>query len=99
MQIVSIRHLEDCFDGTIMKEVTFDRSIDEQFIRYWEIHGTLQYFPSFARPFFTVDVPRRFVLKGIQGNLTARLILCREGIEENERRFRSLVDYGAIPDG
>ncbi len=77
-----------------MKEATFDEPITSAFIQFWGTHGALQYFPSFARPFFVVDVPGRFILKGIEGNSTARIVISKSNQEANERAFCGTVaDY------
>ena len=78
MRIVQIKEIEDCFDEDIMKEVVFDQPVEEAFIGQLGSLGRLQYFPHFARPFYRLDADLGFVLKGIQGNRTARLILGRE---------------------
>ncbi len=92
MKIVSIRRLEDCFDGTIMKEVVFEAPITKAFILSWESYGRVHYYPAFARPFFSVDVAERFIFKGVEGNTTARLILCRDNLKHNEKLFRRLIE-------
>lgn len=92
MTILDIRPQEDCVDGDLQKEVVFDRPIDESFIRYLENAGALQYFSDFARPFFRVDAPEGFVLKGIQGRKTCQLITNKTDPDGCVQRVRWIVE-------
>lgn len=80
MDIIEIKPLEDCFDESIMKEITFNQPVTEDFIFYFGNLGKLEYFPDFPKPYFKVDVEDKFILKGILGNKTIRLILYRKNI-------------------
>lgn len=83
MKVISVKPQEDCFDSSIMKEVFFDQPVTADFIGFWEKKGDLSYFPSFARPFFKVDVKGHYFLKGIQGNSTAKLVLYKKNPEKS----------------
>lgn len=83
MKVKSIKPREDCFDSSIMKEVLFDQPVTEDFICFWEKKGELSYFPSFARPFFKVDVKGHYFLKGIQGTTTAELVLYKKNPDKS----------------
>ncbi len=75
MKVVEIKILEDCFDGTSMREILLDQPITSDFIKYFEHIARLQYFPDFARPFFKADNKEHFSVKGIEGNCTLRAVL------------------------
>ncbi len=92
MKIVQIKSIEDCLDNSNTREVLFDQPVDRSFILYLGEAGELQYFRNFARPFYRLDVPDLFVFKGVEGNSTARIILCRSSMEQALSRFISLVD-------
>jgi len=92
MKIVRIRPLEDCLDDSNTKEVLFDHPVDRTFILYLGEAGELQYFPNFARPFFRLDVPDLFVFKGVEGNLTSRIIFNQSQKDQALFRFVSLVE-------
>ena len=88
MNIIHIGHLEDCFDGTFMKEVTFDRPVTKAFIDFFLTKGTGEYFGDFARPFYKISISRHYLLKGVEGNTHLRLIVSRDYPEENIKRFQ-----------
>ncbi|MCP4547863.1 MAG: hypothetical protein GY835_15480 [bacterium] len=92
MKVRSIRELEDCFDGSFIKEATLDGKIDRDFIKYLGSFGELEYHSDFARPYYRVDRKEMFTLKGVEGNSSLRLILARKRIEEAERFFTSIVE-------
>ncbi len=75
MNIAEIKHLEDCFDGSFIKEIAFEKPISKEFILYLGGDGKLQYFPKFARPFFKLVKQRKYECKGVEGNLAIRIIL------------------------
>jgi hypothetical protein len=75
MQIIDILHIEDCFDGSYIKEFVFDVAVNEDFILFLGQHGQLSYFKTFARPFYKIIFPSQTYLKGVQGNTTARAML------------------------
>ncbi len=98
MKIIDIRTQEDCFDGDLQKEVVFDQPIAESFIRHLEKAGSLQYFSDFAKPFFRLDAPEGFVLKGIQGRKTCQLITSKADPEGCMLRVRHIVEsFSARP--
>jgi hypothetical protein len=97
MNIINIKEIEDCFDGSFIKEILFDREVTEEFIKYLGKAGELDYFPSFAKPFYKVQLPGKYIVKGVQGNKTARIILYRDNIEESQEYFRKYVSYFKAP--
>jgi hypothetical protein len=91
MKVVRVKNQADCFDGSIMKEVQFDRPVTKEFIDFMGTKGELDYFPHFARPFFKVEVKGRYYLKGIENNSSASLILYKNQPENNLNVFLSTV--------
>ena len=91
MKVIKIKEIEDCFDGSFMKEALFDNVVTKNFIYYLALSGELEYFPSFARPFYKVNVPGRYMVKGVEGNKTARLITNRKNREESQKNFLEYV--------
>lgn len=73
MEIIEIKHVEDCFDGSLIKELRISKEITKEFIYAVAGGGDIQYFAHFAKPFFKIRIPNRFDLKGIQGNTTMRI--------------------------
>ena len=73
MQIEKIIAVDDCFDGTMIKEITFSSVITKEMIFILGKDGNIQYFPDFARPFFKIRKRGIYDLKGIEGNKTMRV--------------------------
>lgn len=74
MNIVDVRHIEDCFDGSYLYEILFDTEITSTFIEALGTEGRLQYHRDFARPFFKAVFNGRFTIKGVEGNTSVRLL-------------------------
>lgn len=89
MNVLEVKKIEDCFDGSLMQEILLDEPISPDFIKFWEDFGLLDYFTSFARPFFRVQVPGCYYLKGIEGNTSLRIILYKSNPIAFLQRFLS----------
>ncbi len=75
MKVVDVKHVEDCFDGSLIKELLLDSEITKELIFALGEGGTVQYFGHFARPFFKIRVEGLYDLKGIEGSRTMRVHL------------------------
>jgi len=91
MKILEIKQIEDCFDGSFIKEILFDTPISKDFIRHLGKAGTLRYYATFARPFFKVFKPGNYEFKGVEGNCTIRILL-KKNAEAALEDFRNIVD-------
>lgn len=93
MRVLSVKHIEDCFDGSFIKELLLDEPISRDLILYLGRVGKLQYFPDFPRPFFKIDATG-MTCKGIEGNNTIRVVVYEKNqleelkaiIEQNEKK-------------
>ena len=75
MKVVETRHMEDCFDGSLIKEILLaEKIIREQIFTLGE-GGYIQYFPDFPRPFYKIRISGLYDIKGIEGNNTMRVHL------------------------
>lgn len=83
MKILEIKELENCFDGSFMKEATFDMIVEKKFIDYLGKYGELEYYGNFLRPFYKLSIPFKFILKGIEGNNTAQIVFYRSNMEDS----------------
>lgn len=92
MKIIEITNLEYCLNGPYIKELTFDSGITDDFIYYLGELGELEYYKNFVKPFYRIEHPLEFILKGIQGKNTAKIILCRKNIDYHLEKFKILVD-------
>ncbi len=75
MEVVKVKDIEDCLDGSFIKELLLSQEISKDFIFELAGKGNLEYFSDFARPFFKIRVSGVYDLKGVQGNKTIRIHL------------------------
>ena len=75
MKVIEIRHIEDCFDGSLIKELLFSEKISRNFIYALNKKGDIQYFAHFSRPFFKIRVNNIYDIKGIEGSNSVRIHL------------------------
>jgi hypothetical protein len=92
MTIVNVRHIEDCFDGSYMYEILFDAEITQPFIRSLGAVGQLQYYESFARPYFRAVFPNQFTVKGVEGQRTVRVTAYDSNMEPVLGLLRELAE-------
>lgn len=92
MEIIRITNLEYCLNGPYIKELTFDTCIQDDFIYYLGELGELEYYSHFVKPFYKVECPLEFILKGIKGKNDAKIILCRKNIDYHLEKFKVLVE-------
>jgi len=91
MKITGVRHIEDCFDGSYVHEILFDADITSTFIESLGTEGKLQYYRSFARPFFKAVLADRFTIKGVEGNRTIRVLSYEENLERTLDHLNQLI--------
>ena len=90
MRVVETKDIEDCFDGSCIKEVRLEAPITKSLVFALGNEGDVRYYDHFARPFFKVRVPNKFDLKGIAGNDTLRVHL-KNPEEYSLERFCALL--------
>ena len=77
MHVVRIKKIEDCFDGSFIKEFELDKKISKDFIITLGQGCCLEYFSDFARPFFRIEKKNEFQIKGVENNTTMQVIFNR----------------------
>ena len=92
MKVIEIKDIEDCFDGSFIRELLLDENTDKNFIQSLSQFGQLRYFPDFARPFFKVLVPKVAEFKGVEGNNTIRLLLYDENAKKWMNKFVNWIE-------
>lgn len=65
MNILSMKKLDDCFDGSMIWEIELDEKITEEWIYGLSGKGKLEYFKDFPRRFFRVFLPDGSQAKGV----------------------------------
>jgi hypothetical protein len=75
MKVIDVKHVEDCFDGSLIYELLLDADIDKDLIFAIGEGGYVQYFDKFAKPFFKIRMTGQYDLKGIAGERNLRIHL------------------------
>lgn len=92
MRICESKPIQNCFDGSYMKEIVFDKPVNKAFIDYLGLSGELEYFSDFPRPFYRVQRTKGYLLKGIEGNDYLRIYFLRTYLDEALNFFQDYVD-------
>ncbi len=82
MKILQITDVPDCFNTSLTKEILFDQPVTKDYIQYLGQHGQLDYYAEFPRPFYKLQKSGYYILQGVEGTDTARVILDRTRVQE-----------------
>lgn len=76
MTVSEVTHVEDCLDGTTIKEILLAEPADRALADRLSVLGDMDYYEHFPKPFFriTCDVVQ---IKGVAGSHRIRLWLSR----------------------
>lgn len=77
MKVIRIKKIEDCFDGSFIKEFELDEKISEHFIKKLGQGCCLEYFSDFPRPFFRIEKKNQYQIKGVENSTTMQAIFIR----------------------
>lgn len=92
MRLLAVKMVEDCFDGSVIKEFIFDTPISEPFIKKLGVIGALEYFPEFPRPFFRIEKKDDYQIKGVVQNKTMRVIFNRSCDPDCVTKLAAIID-------
>ncbi len=90
MYVVTVREIEDCVDGSLIREVQFDDDLDTAAIRRLQPLGNFEYYADFPRPFFRISTDD-YQLKGVEGTPRLRLWCRSETVLGVIDEIRSLI--------
>ena len=81
MKVKKIKKIEDCLEGTNVRDFLLDGFLNKKFIDYLGKLGKYIYNDEFAKPFFKVIVRGKYTIKGARGikhfALCSRKPLCQ----------------------
>lgn len=77
MKVTAIQNVEDCFDGSQIKEIYLESAMTEKFIHQLGAGLRFEYFAEFPRPFFRIISPQ-FQIKGVLNGHSLRAIFNRD---------------------
>jgi len=92
MKIVSIKKVEDCFDGSTIFGYEFDQAWSHEAIMQLETLGTVEYFAQFPKPFFRAIGREGLIVKGVEGEPTCRAIYPRRNKEATKAEFERIFE-------
>ncbi len=75
MNLLKIKRIEGCMEGSNVWDMLFDKEIDKDTIDSLGTMGKLIYNSAMEKPFFKVIVRGKYTIKGSEGNKTLRVIL------------------------
>lgn len=81
MDIIRIIKLEECIDGLNSFEVLCSDSITKDFIYFLGDEGALDYY-SFKKPFYKIDIPDKYIINGVEGNNTFKVMIYKKDSAE-----------------
>jgi len=99
MKVLETVALEVCLDGSVRKEFSLDEVVTRDVIGHLGAVGSLEYFPSCARPFFRVTRPGCYVLKGVEGNATFQVLFIIDSHQHEDDLTRHIEAYRRDEDG
>lgn len=65
MKVVRLENLEDCFDGSFIKEFELDEMLSESLVKKLGQGCFFEYFADFPRPFFRIEKKDFYQIKGV----------------------------------
>ena len=87
MELINIKKIEDCFDGSVIFEYFFNEEIKEKFMKKLSEKGKLDYYPEFPRPFFKIITSDGLQIKGIIGDASLQVIYPQTDKWEKKKAF------------
>lgn len=96
MNVLQVRTVETCLDGTVRREIRLDGAVTREFIDRLGTLGRLEYFPRFARPFFRITRDGGYVIKGVEGGESFE-VLYISGHEDHEREILACISAEGRP--
>jgi len=92
MRVSGYKKLDDCAGENYYNEIQFDCKMTAEIIEAFAGLGTLEFQRDFPRPFFILKSPDGFVLKGLQGDDTCRLVITEGKVEAAVERIKEFLD-------
>jgi len=74
MKVLEVAFVEDCLDGTALRDIVLDQAVDSALIDRLASHGQLDRYDHFPIPYFRGTVAAVGVM-GTKGSTTFRIVL------------------------
>jgi hypothetical protein len=92
MIVSKVKQVEDCFDGSFIKEFILSEPSSEDFMRKLAKGRMLDYYPDFPRPFFRIEKGGVWVIKGVEGSESLRVMFSRDASNKDVRELVQLIE-------
>jgi len=93
MIVSKVKQVEDCFDGSFIKEFILSEPSSEDFMRKLSKGCMLDYYPDFPRPFFRIENRGIWVIKGVEGSGSLRVMFSRNASNKDVRELVRLIGH------
>jgi hypothetical protein len=92
MEILSVKTVEDCFDGRFIRDIVVATPLSREQMEELAKDGRLQIFDKVTPAFFKVDVPGVYSAKLVENKETIRVTFYDdEGFRSTLERLRNLA--------
>lgn len=78
MQIIQIKTIEGCLEGTNVKDIIWSEPISREFLDYLALLGKMILNEGSGKPFYKIIVRGQYSIKGVIGADSSRVILPSE---------------------
>ncbi len=92
MIVREVKQVEDCFDGSFIKEFILSEPSSEDFMRKLARGCMLDYYPDFPRPLFRIENRGLWVIKGVEGSESLRVLFSRDASNKDVRALVQLIE-------
>jgi hypothetical protein len=92
MIVSKVKQVEDCFDGSFIKEFILSEPASEDFMRKLARGCMLDYYPDFPRPLFRIENRGLWVIKGVGGSESLRVMFSRDASNKDVGELVQLIE-------
>lgn len=85
MSVVEVRHIDYCLDGSHVREFVLDAPLARaDIVRLVQPGEAFVFLETLPKPFFKIEQPGHYIVKGVQGNRTLRVTLSGVAREQTQ---------------
>ncbi len=75
MKVINYKKVEDCLEGTNVRDLLLDEPINKEFIHKIGQLGKLFFYEEIEKPYFKLIVRGKYTIKGSESNNSLRVML------------------------
>ena len=92
MKFKEYKIIEDCLEGSNVRDILLDEPSTKEFIYYFEKIGKLLFFDELPKPMYKIIVKGKYTIKGIAGNNTMRVLLPDNESDESLQELKEFIN-------